>query len=172
MVTQIQRNVVAIVNLFEFPLGIKIWLASSSLYLPVFLFVDLYCGISKNILKMQMWKTGGREISDLNSITLQSSSEEFRLENSRVALLGHADKEYETVKEQTRNCLCVCCVSVSLYLQRYDTGWELEKRRKPKHYEQEVLVKKPERQRQLWRPWPSKESQIPAFLLCKCTVPN
>lgn len=54
MVTQIQRNVVAIVNLFEFPLGIKIWLASSSLYLPVFLFVDLYCGISKNILKMQM----------------------------------------------------------------------------------------------------------------------
>lgn len=53
MVAQIQGNVVEIVNLFEFLLGLKTWLASSSLYFPIFLLLELYCGISKNILKMQ-----------------------------------------------------------------------------------------------------------------------
>lgn len=38
------------------------------------------------------------EISDLTDITLQISSECFRLNNSGVDLIGHADEDCEIVK--------------------------------------------------------------------------
>lgn len=79
------------------------------------------------------------EISDLTDITLQISSEYFRLNNSGVDLIGHADEDCEIVKGQPWSRWCVCCVSVSLYFQGPSISWELEKGRKWKQYKQEVL---------------------------------
>lgn len=77
--------------------------ASSSFYLPIVLILDLHCGINKNILKKQMLKKKimDIEISDLTDITLQISSECFRLNNSGVDLIGQADEDCEIVKRVT-----------------------------------------------------------------------